>query len=481
MARHTRRFFLGSTAAAAAGLAIRPTRTLAAGASRDVTMGFIGMGGRGGEVFRQFIGDKNIRVGAFCDPDTDHLAKYAKDYPDAKIETDLRRVIDNPDIDAVMITTPNHWHCLAAIWAVQAGKHVYVEKPLSHNVWEGRQLVNAIDKHKVVAQIGTQQRSDPLQAEAKQFLHADQKLGKPQYVQACRFGVREPIGKRDTPLTPPESLDYSLWLGPAADQPLYRDRLHYDWHWNFNTGNGEMGNWGPHILDDIRNVAFQDEVTIPTRVFACGGRVLWEDAGESPNLHMAYYDTPVMPVFLGLSNLPARPGAKGALRFRGVESGYVVQCEDGYYTGWRAGGRAYDANGKLLREFKGDGGSRHVDNFLTAIREDDATLLNAPVVQGHHSTNWCHLANIAVQSGGRVDGEKIPGVADGSPGWDQLLGVMQEHVASHGLDATHAGSRMSEVLSVDPENERFTGSGSDKANQYLRREYRDGFAVPEIA
>ncbi|TWT31171.1 putative oxidoreductase YvaA [Posidoniimonas corsicana] len=482
MARPTRRFFLGAAASTAAGLALRPGRTFAASAANEVSVGFIGMGWRGGQVYEQFMGDKNVRAAAFCDPDTDHTAKFAKDHPDAVVTQDLRRVIENPDIDAVVVTTPNHWHCLAAIWAVQAGKHVYVEKPLGNTVWEGRQLVNAIDQNpQVIAQIGTQQRSDPLQAEAKHYLHGEQKLGKPLYVQACRFGVREPIGKRQEALVPPKTVDYNLWLGPAAEEPLYRDKLHYDWHWDFNTGAGEMGNWGPHILDDVRNVAFQDSVAIPSRVFACGGRVVWDDAGNTPNLHMAYLDTPEMPVFLGLSNLPKRPGAKGPLRFRGVESGYVVQCEDGYYTGWRGGGRAYDADGKLLREFRGNGGGGHTDNFLKAVRAGDASLLNAPVVQGHYSTNWCHLANVAFRSGGPVDGDQVVGVADGHPGWNAMLELMQEHVHSYGLDPKDSASQMSQLLSIDPGSEQFTGAGSEQANQYLRRECRPEFEIPEIA
>ncbi len=178
---------------------------------------------------------------------------------------------------------------------IDAGKDVYVEKPLSHTQWEGRQVVNAASKSDRIVQIGTQQRSDPMQAQVRRFLHEEQALGKILYVQANRLGPRKTIGKRTNPLEIASTVDYDLWLGPAADQPIYRDKLHYDWHWDFNTGNGEMGNWGVHILDDVRNVAYQDQVTTPSRIVAAGGRVAWNDAGNSPNVHYALFETESFP------------------------------------------------------------------------------------------------------------------------------------------------------------------------------------------
>lgn len=480
MSTLTRRTFLGASSAAAASLALGARRSLAASANSEVTMGFIGMGGRGNLVMSQFLQQPGVRVGAVCDADAARLGKVAQDHSAALATQDLRRVIDDPAIDAVMITTPNHWHCLAAIWAVQAGKDVYVEKPLGHNVWEGRQLVNAAARHNRIVQIGTQQRSDPVQAEIKAFLHDDQKLGKPLYVQACRYGVRGPIGKRAEPLTPPRSLDYNLWLGPAADEPIYRERFHYDWHWDYNAGNGEMGNWSPHIVDDVRNVALQDDVTLPTSVFAAGGRIAWDDAGESPNVHLASFQTATLPVFLGLSNLHDKPGSD-ALSYKGVGSGYVVHCEGGYYAGGRGGGKAFDADGKQLKQFRGDSGAGHVANFLKALRDRDATILNAPVETGHHSTNWCHLANIAYQTGQTGSADLAQGAADGHPGWEKLLETMQNHLASYDTKLTSEAIKMSPVLMIDPEAERFTGAGSEAANKLLRRDGRPGFEVPEIA
>src|SRR5262249_46416782 len=191
--------------------------------------------------------------------DQELLDKAAGDIPGAKKYTDLRKLFDDKDVDAVVIATCNHWHVLAAIWALEAGKHVYVEKPLAHNHWEGQQLVKAARKYDRIVQVGTQQRSDPMQAELKEYLHNEKALGDINYVEVCRYGRREPIGKRSTPLPIPASVDYNLWLGPAADVPIYRDKFHYDWHWDWNTGNGEQGNWGVHVLDDVVNVVLLDQ------------------------------------------------------------------------------------------------------------------------------------------------------------------------------------------------------------------------------
>ena len=238
--------------------------------NEKLNLGFIGTGGRGNELLKQFSALSDVRIAALCDPDQEHLENTAKKHRKAAKYADLRKLLDDPNVDAVVIATCNHWHALAAIWACKAGKDVYVEKPLTHNHWEGQQLVRVARKLDRIVQIGTQQRSDPLQEKVKDFLHAKQALGAIQCVQVCRFGQRKSIGHRSTPLKPPASLDYNLWLGPAKDEPIYRDKLHYDWHWSWNTGNGEMGNWGVHVLDDAVNVVFRDRVPFPAP--RCRGR-----------------------------------------------------------------------------------------------------------------------------------------------------------------------------------------------------------------
>ena len=232
----------------------------------------------------------------------------------------------------------NHWHVLAAIWACQAGKDVYVEKPLSHNHWEGQQLVAAARKLDRIVQIGTQQRSDPMQAELKQYLHEDKKLGAIKYAQVCRFGRAEPIGKRSTPLEVPKTRQLRPVARPGENEPLYRDKFHYDWHWDWNTGNGELGNWGVHVLDDAVNVVLRDQVPFPKRVTAGGGRLVWNDAGETPNVVFACYDTGSIPLLFGLSNLPDGLRTKKGLKIDDMGTGYVIHCEGGYYAGGRGKG-----------------------------------------------------------------------------------------------------------------------------------------------
>ena len=277
---------------------------------------------------------------------------------------------------------------------MQAGKDVYVEKPLSHSQWEGRQAVAAARKYGKICQVGTQQRSDPMQAEIKEFLHEDKVLGEIKTARVNRYGVRAPIGKRSTPLPIPEDFNYDLWLGPAQDQPIYRDKLQYDWHWDWNTGSGEMGNWGVHVLDDLRNNVFQDKVSLPKRVFGGGGRVVWNDAGNTPNVHFAYFDTGSIPVVIGLTNLTAGPDSKKSPAHPGPGSGYMAYCEGGRFEGQRGRAAAFDKDGKLVKEFKGNGGNGdHQKNFIDAVRSRDASILNSEIKVGHDSTGWCNVAN----------------------------------------------------------------------------------------
>jgi len=306
--RLTRRFFMAASAAGASSISFGGR--VQAAASEEVRVAILGAGWRGGELAGAFKAAKAARVVTIADPDSALAGELAAKH-NAKADNDLRRVLDDPNVDAVAIATPNHWHCLATLWALDAGKDVYVEKPLSHTQWEGRQVVNAAKRGDRIVQIGTQQRSDPMQAEAKRFLHEERGLGEIRFVQANRLGPRASIGLRKTPLQPPATVDYDLWLGPAEDRKIMRDKFHYDWHWDFNTGSGEMGNWGVHILDDVRNVAYQDKVSTPTRIIAAGGRVGWNDAGQSPNVHYALFETEMFPTLIALSNLPKSPGDKG--------------------------------------------------------------------------------------------------------------------------------------------------------------------------
>jgi predicted dehydrogenase len=479
MPRIHRRFFLQQSAAVGAALLVSPVR--GQNVNEKLNVGFIGLGGRGNELLKQFGDLPDVRIVALCDPDEKLLDDAAQKHKGAREYADLRKLLDDRDVDAVAIATCNHWHALAAIWACAAGKDVYVEKPLAHNHWEGQQVVHAARKHDRIVQVGTQQRSDPLQAELKAFLHDDNALGEIESVMVCRFGQRESIGRRSAPLEPPKTLDYDLWVGPAKDEPVYRDKWHYDWHWDWNTGNGEMGNWGVHVIDDVVNVVLRDRVPFPKRLLAAGGRVVWNDAGESPNVCFAYYDTGSIPVLFGLTNLPSEPGAEESVKYRGVGSGYVVHCEGGYYAGGRGGGAAHDHSGSVIRRFKGDSGAGHARNFVDAVAARDRSRLNAEVQIGHQSTAWCNLVNIACLVGDGYSNEKTRRIGEGVDQWRDLVGQANAHLQRNGVDIENSDFKISPVLEFDGDSQQFVGNSAADANKLLRRDYRSKFEVPAIA
>ncbi|MGB7324070.1 MAG: Gfo/Idh/MocA family oxidoreductase [Rubripirellula sp.] len=478
MNRLNRRHFLATSVAAGAATAMSPRVSRAANATNEINVGFISCGNRAGQLMGSFDKIDGVNIAALCDVDESRLGAAKKRFPKAKTYTDLREIIAADGIDAIVVATCNHWHCLAAIWAMEAGKDVYVEKPLSHSQWEGRQTVAAARKYNRICQIGTQQRSDPMQAEIKKFLHEDKALGEIQAARVNRYGIRGPIGKRETPLEIDKDVAYDLWLGPAQDQPIYRNELHYDWHWDWNTGSGEMGNWGVHVLDDVRNTVFQDSVALPKQILGGGGRIAYNDAGQTPNVHFAYFDTGAIPVVIGLSNLPADPGGKKSPAQPGPPSGYVAYCEGGRYEGQRGRGTAFDKDGKKIRSFSGSGDHIHQANFIEAVRTQDRSILNAEIEVGNDSTGWCNLANIAFRAGEQASGDRV-GQVD-LPQWETLVGEMTDHLKAYDLTMSSDQVHISPMLTMDTKTEQFTGEGSEAANKLLRRQYRKGYEVPEI-
>ncbi len=482
----SRRDFLQASLIAGATAAL-PIKSAFA-ANSDIGVGMIGCGGRAGELSGGFNSIEGAKIVACTDPDAKRAGQMAEKFG-AKAYTDMRKLLEDSSVDVVVIATCNHWHCLAAIWAMEAGKDVYVEKPLSHSQWEGRQVVSAARKYNKIVQLGTQQRSDPMQTEIKKFLHEEKALGEIKYVQANRLGARGSIGKRSTPLEIPKEVDYDLWLGPAQNQPIYRDNLHYDWHWDWNTGSGEMGNWGVHVLDDVRNVVYQDSVTTPKRIMALGGRVDWNDAGNTPNVHYAYFDTGGIPTLIALSNLLSGPDAKkgswttmAGRKVGGPGSGYVVVCEGGYYAGQRGSGAAYDNDGKQIKSFKGqDINALHKANFLQAVRSRDNSSLNAEIEVGHDSSGWCNLANVAFRAGQAYSADDVGAINKGFEPWELLVGEMQSQLKPFGITMHGGDIRMSPVLTHDPVEETFTGEHAELGNQFLKREYRKGYEVPDFS
>jgi predicted dehydrogenase len=484
MTTQNRRHFVRNTTALSLGAVWSSnTLSLAFPANNEIRLGFIGCGGRANELMSAFSKIEGVRTVALCDPDQAALDKSHKRFPTATTYQDLRKLLDNPEVDAVVVATCNHWHCLAAIWAMQAGKDVYVEKPLSHSQWEGEQTIAAARKYNKICQVGTQQRSDPMQAEIKKFLHEEQALGNILSARVNRYGVRPSIGKLEKPLVIDPSVAYDLWLGPAQDRPIFRNKLQYDWHWDFNTGSGEMGNWGVHVLDDLRNNVFRDSVQLPKRIMGAGARVVFNDAGETPNVHFAYFDTGSIPVVIGLSNIPNIPPVENKKSITsehpGPASGYIAYCEGGRFEGQRGRGVAFDEEGKQIKAFEGTSGMGiHQQNFIDAVRTRDRSMLKAEVQVGHDSSGWCNLANIAFQAGKSFtmsDAKQL-----GEKPWLEMVDSMSALLKRHNLNIDSAGLRLSPLMAIDEKTQRFVGENSQVANQFIRREYRKGYEVLEI-
>ncbi len=473
-----RRSFLRQSVLAATALSA--SRVL--GANEKIRVGFIGLGGRGMGSAAWFAKIPGVEVAALCDVDSKVIDRAKKVYPNATTSSDLRKVIEDKSIDAVVVSTGNHWHVLASIWALQAGKDVYVEKPVSHNIWEGRKLVEAARKYDRIVQGGTQQRSDPLQEEIKAFLDSGA-IGKMKYVRCNRYGERKSIGKVATPIQAPETVDYNLWLGPAQDLPMHREEFHYDWHWVWNTGNGELGNWGPHILDDLRNVVFRDKVKLPKRIIAGGGRFGWDDAGETPNTHFAYIDTGDVPVIMDVHNLPLRKGVKAddVYMRRKTKAFLVIECEGGFYTGGRGGGTAFGADGKKIQSFSGDGGKSHAENFIEAMRNRNKDTLKGEIEEIHYSSAWCHLGNISWRLGQSYNREQAEAAVKDFQPWNDVIADFHQHLQNNQLDAGALDIKMGAMLEIDAEKETFVGdTATAEALALLKREYRAGFEVPEV-
>ncbi|MEM0896324.1 MAG: Gfo/Idh/MocA family oxidoreductase [Verrucomicrobiota bacterium] len=475
----TRRSFIAKSTFAATALSA--SRVL--GANNTIRVGLIGLGGRGRQSAKWFSEEPDTAITWLCDVEQTRIDEMKEKFPEASTTTDLRKLIEARDVDVIVISTCNHWHVLSAIWACESGKDVYVEKPISHNIWEGRQLVNVARRTNRIVQGGTQQRSDPLQDEIKDFLDAGE-IGKAQWVRCNRYGNRASIGKRDSPMTPPDTVDYNLWLGPSQDKPIFREKFHYDWHWNFNQGNGELGNWGPHILDDLRNVVFRDKLTYPKRVIAGGGRFGWNDAGETPNTHFVYMDCGDIPVIMDVHNLPVKKGVKGgdvykARRTRGF---LVIECEGGYYAGGRGGGAAYDKDGEKIKSFKGTGGRDHAKNFLAAVRSRKRDELNAEIEEIHYSSAWCHLGNISWQLGDQYSRDEAEAAVEDFEPWNAVIDDFHNHLAANEITPDQASIKLGPMLEIDAQAETFTGKTATKeALALLTRDYRKGFEVNEVA
>ena len=508
--QQTRRSFLKSSIAASAALSL-PARlySAAVGANEDIRIGVIGFNGRGQDHISNYLKQKGARIVALCDVDTAVLDKGVAQLKAKGQEVtpyqDIRKMLENKEVDVVSIATPNHWHALAAIWAIQAGKDVYVEKPVSHNVWEGRQLVKAADAHQKIVQMGVQSRSGAGLAAALEWVK-DAPLGKLQYARALCYKRRPSIGKVDGEQAVPATIDYDLWCGPAAKLPLTRAKLHYDWHWVWNTGNGDLGNQGIHQMDIARR--FLGEDAISPAVMAVGGRLGYVDDGETPNSLVIFHDYKKAPLIFEVRGLPSKPaevqaGADGKGKktpeemdkYRGASVGVVVQYEKGHILCPNYNdATAFDADGKEIKKFakagkpKGEGEpaeknaeepdtENHYANFLKAVRSRKTADLHGKIIDGHISSALCHTGNIAYRLGKKTAPgaikEKLKGSKDATDSFDRLAA----HLAANNVDISTDQLNFGEYLKFDPKTEKFIGNA--EADKLLTREYRAPFTVPE--
>ncbi len=428
MPRMDRREFLGTSARAAgvaAGVATLAVATLPP--SEQLQLAVMGVNGRGKALASEFASIPAARVAVLCDVDERVIPGVAKIVEEKqggsppRVEKDVRRVLEDKSIDALVIAAPDHWHALAAVWACQAGKDVYVEKPISHNLVEGRRMVEAARRYKRIMQVGTQRRSAPHWASMVEYLRSG-KLGHVAMARAWIIQKRVNIGHTgDGPV--PEGVDYNLWLGPAPERPFNPNRFHYTWHWFWDYGTGELGNNGVHGLDMAR---WGLGVDAPTAVTSGGGKLFYDDDQETPDTQIVTYEFPGTSLVWEhrtWSNYGI-DGRSFGVTFYGDQG--TLASDD---KGWQV-----TVDGKITDKQPGSQMEMaHLNNFIDCVKERRRP--NADIEIGHRSTSLCHLGNIAQRLGRKLV-------------WD--------------------GAR-----------ERFPDD--DEANRLLAREYRAPFVLPAQA
>jgi predicted dehydrogenase len=444
------------------------------GANDEIRVAIIGCGTRGGAHIAGFGGQKGVKIVAVCDPDRQALKAAAntietkfKYRPDEVV--DVRKLMERKDIDAFSVATMQYWHSLPTIWACETGRDVYVEKPLSHFIWEGRQMVNAARKYNRLVQVGTQARSRDTDHQSYEFIRSGQ-LGKIKYVFCFANKPRKSIGKRTEPLPIPDYVDYELWCGPARKEPIYRDRLQYDCSFIWNTGDGESANQGVHELDMARWVL--GETGLPRRMMSIGGRFVFNDVGEVPNTQIAYYDYPSAPIIYEVHNLLASKTAKEPPSYRNSRTDTCVQCEGGYVM--MHAGVVMDNDGKQIKKFTG--GERHFENFIEAMRSGKREDLHADVLEGHISTNICHTGNVSYRLGHKASAAEMRAQIGDLPLFQETFDRYLAHLKAHEVEP--GDSLLGPWLEWDTESERFKDNA--KANELVRGFYRKPFDVPEV-
>jgi predicted dehydrogenase len=476
MAKSTRRRFLQSSVAfATAGFAISGTKSSGRilGANETIRAAVAGLNGRGSAHVSELAEVPDVQIVSLIDPDT---RTYASRLAQATVQgrsvpavvQDVRRVLDDNSIDVLTIATPNHWHALMTIWACQAGKDVYVEKPCSHEIHEGRVAVDAARKHGRIVQHGTQGRSSGRWARVAEIARSG-KLGKLLVSRGLCYKPRPSIGiKPDEPA--PSELDHNLWLGPAAETPFNPNHVHYNWHWFWNFGNGDIGNQGVHQMDVARWMI--PGATWPTSVISLGGRFGYKDQGETPNTQITCMD-------FGDTQLIFEVRGLKASEYHGQKVGNVLHFEEGIVTDDAFYPRGSDSPAPLPTvEVAGKPGKSHFENFIAAVRSRDPGELNAEIAEGHYSSGLCHLANISYRLGETLSPGARPSASQTGEKLGEALERMEKHLKDENqLDQGQIELRLGRHLEFDPESESFPKD--EEARKLLTRSYRSPFVLPE--
>lgn len=480
MSRFSRRQFLQTSSAAGAALLLgRRSYGNVLGANDRLRIAVIGLNGRGQSHIEGWLKQDNVEITYLVDPDEKvrtrtaaALDKTTEGKMKPQVIADIRDALSDKNVDAISIAAPNHWHSLMTIWGAQAGKHVYVEKPMSHDVAEGRVAMEAQKKYGVVVQHGTQQRSSAQVAGLHEAIQAG-KWGKLKisYGYCCK--PRPSIGFKEAK-APPETLDWNLWRGPAVVD-YHPNLVHYNWHWFWQTGNGDLNNQGTHQLDRAR-WALDTHLTHPVRAMALGGRFKWDDQGETPNTMFGIAEYPNgQYVFFNVRNVNYK--------------GYENQVENEYY---------FEDGGKIVREVyypKGSSEGQPVEvaegkvtpggnwtSFITACRAGDPKLANGNAADAHYGCVLGHLINNSYRLGKKVPFNEQAGSfgdnKDAHEHFMKLHSVMRDGV---GVPENGAEYVVGPWLTFDPETERHTGDFAEEANALLKDANNAKFEVPTVA
>ncbi len=440
----------------------------------------MGAGGRGGDHVKAMLADPRTVLLYICDPDEKRATQLAEQIKEKqgtapKVIRDMREALSDSNLDAVTCASVNHWHTLCGIWSLQAGKHVFLEKPISSSVHEGQAITAAAKKYGKICQVGTQRRSHESQIAAVKFVR-DGGIGDVRLARGICYKRRKSIGPLGQ-YPVPEGIDYNLWCGPRPNDPPTRPTFHYDWHWQRNYGNGEIGNNGPHFCDMAR--WFLGLERFPSRVFAYGGRVGYDierkdpnyvDAGDTPNTHVSVFDFGDKSIVMECRGLETP-------KLNGIDFGTIVYGSDGFLTAADKTCIAFDLAGKEIQRF--EGGGNNFKEFVDAVEANDPKLVKADARCGALSAALCHLGNIAyfVGESNKLPATEIEKHLEGNADHLATFKETVDHLAKNGVDANKTLLSFGKTLNIDPNTERFVGS--DAANKLLARSYRDDFVVPE--